>query len=42
MIHDAQYDPSGTRMATASSDGKITIYDVTKLEKINPLISFDA
>mmetsp|Transcript_59746 Transcript_59746/g.82967 ORF Transcript_59746/g.82967 Transcript_59746/m.82967 type:complete len:109 (-) Transcript_59746:694-1020(-) len=30
MIHDAQYDYYGKRLATCSSDGTIQIFDVSK------------
>lgn len=38
MIHDAQYDYYGKRLATCSSDGTIKIIDVTKPEKL-PILS---
>lgn len=42
MIHDAQYDYYGKRVATCSSDGYIKIFDVSKPETTVRLASFKA
>lgn len=34
IIHDAQYDYYGKRLATCNSDGYIHIYDVSKIDNI--------
>ena len=42
LQHDAQYDFYGKKLATCSSYGYISIYDVSKTENIVELVSFQA